>query len=377
MSASLRSCSSRVIVTALLCATQVVFAQSASYVAKTLQARPITETMPMPVLRPFQQDSQRFPTRFQPLPHKPPFYFDRVVAIGDFDLTLMTGQNGEVVDVMRGRGTQATASQVHSWVQGGTLYLCNGAHCTARSACSPAPAPAAASQVSQLPHVVVHMGAIKQLTYAGNGHLQAADIVSPHLRVFVDNTQAATLSGAHLRLRIVDKYGQGDLLVQGLETKQLAVANHGAGRVRLRGVANLSQLTYSGRGVVDAHWLHSCHLRVLGYGQAKAVLAGVADDLRVTLRDHATLDGRYLRTNAATVRTQDQAQARVYPRHSLFALAADQSHIAYYRRPDVVSPYMTGQGTVLDYTNLAKGVCSPDVPLYRVGCALRPVKGLG
>lgn len=131
-----------------------------------------------------------------------------------------------------------------------------------------------------------------------------------------------------------------------LRSHGLSVFDDSTGNVYLNGMMDVDAITQQGTGALYLSWANSQVLRVFANNRGPVKLSGIAKQLRAKLNNNARFDGQYLRANSIFVRTQQQAQAKVFPVHALDAFAYDFSNIYLFHAPESINRMTMQSGNI-------------------------------
>lgn len=109
----------------------------------------------------------------------------------------------------------------------------------------------------------------------------------------------------------------------------------------------LRRVYYTGSGSIDIQNINVEHFAATVNGSAYMFLAGAVDRLDATATGTSRLNAKCVIANSIFVNTTGLAQAEVLGGAGVSGLAAGQSDIYYYSRPDMVAPYQRQSGSVM------------------------------
>jgi hypothetical protein len=109
----------------------------------------------------------------------------------------------------------------------------------------------------------------------------------------------------------------------------------------------LHRVYYTGTGSIDIQNIYVDHFAATVNGSAYMFLAGAVNRLDATATGTSRLNAKCVIANSIFVNTTGLAQAEVLGGSGVSGLAAGQSDIYYYSRPDMVAPYQRQSGSVM------------------------------
>lgn len=109
----------------------------------------------------------------------------------------------------------------------------------------------------------------------------------------------------------------------------------------------LQRVYYTGTGSIDVQNINVDHFAATVNGSGYMFLAGAVNRLDATATGTSRLNAKCVVANATFVNTTGLAQAEVLGGAGVSGLAAGQSDIYYYSRPDMVAPYQRQSGSVM------------------------------
>ncbi len=114
----------------------------------------------------------------------------------------------------------------------------------------------------------------------------------------------------------------------------------------------LRRVYYTGSGKIDIQNIRVDHFAATVNGSAYMFLAGKVKRFDGTATGTSRLNAKCVISQATFVNTTGLAQAEVLGGQGVSGLAAGQSDIYYYSRPDMVAPYQRQSGSVMSMVGI-------------------------
>ncbi|NNM58861.1 MAG: hypothetical protein HKM04_03515 [Legionellales bacterium] len=121
----------------------------------------------------------------------------------------------------------------------------------------------------------------------------------------------------------------------------------------------LRRISYTGTGKIDIQNIRVDHFAATVNGSGYMFLAGKVNRFDGTATGTSRLNAKCVISEATFVNTTDLAQAEVLGGQGVSGLAAGQSDIYYYSRPDMIEPYQRQAGSVMSMV----GIMPASVPV--------------
>lgn len=206
---------------------------------------------------------------------------------------------------------------------------------------------------SVAPNILAKVSAtqLKQLNYQGSGNVVGENL-SGALTLSSGGAGNIVLSGKNINLRQLNAAGASNISISGIKSNFLNITNKSSGRINLNGNMVVNTINQQGKGSLHIEWVNSTRVTVNGSGPGSVFLAGIARELNATLSDHFKLDAKYLHAEKGFINTRTDAQAHVWTKNNLSALATAGSNIYYYHDSQMVAGYMRAPGSVLRMSGL-------------------------
>lgn len=255
--------------------------------------------------------------------------FSQIEAQGQINITLHTGYRKPQVIL---KGDPRDLEQVKLVVSLNTLHLILGKGFPKHGAV----------------HADIQGRYLTRFSFKGRGVVQGSRLHSSSLDLFLAN-EGSTRLGGSLGLRQLVVSGNGFTDISGINSKNLQIRFlHGSPKVRLSGIANITNLVMKAKSWFSMYWLKSEVLTIRAKEQARIQLAGTVNRLDIELWGHAVFKGRYLRAQRSFVKTHGQSIAEISAVNHQSTLATDASDIYYYNLANTRADFMAYSGSVLD-----------------------------
>ncbi len=253
--------------------------------------------------------------------------FNQVNVQGKINLTLHTGYKKSQVVL---RGDPRDLAQIKARVSDNTLYLVVNR---------------GFPKYGTL-HADIQTQFLNQFIFKGEGQINGSKLHTSLLDLFLANKGNTSLGGS-IGLRRLDITGNGFTEISGITSQNLRIHLEGNPKVRLVGVANITDLALDGAPWFSFYWLKSDTLTIRAKKASRIQIAGVVNRLDVELWGHAQFKGRYIRAQRSFVKTHDNSVAEISSVNHQSTLATDGSDIYYYNIPNTRADFMAYQGSVL------------------------------
>jgi Putative auto-transporter adhesin, head GIN domain len=253
--------------------------------------------------------------------------FNQVDIQGPINVTLHTGYKKPQLLLS---GDPRDLAQIHTVVSDYTLYLVVGRGFPKYGAI----------------HADIQTQFLNRVSFKGEGQLNGAQLHTGVLDLFLANKGTTKLGGS-IGLRRLDVIGNGFTEITGIASRNLQIHLKGNPKVRLVGVANITNLALDGTTWFSFYWLKSDTLIIRAKKASRIQLAGVVNRLDVELWGRSQFKGRYLRAQRSFVKTHDHAVAEISSVNHQSTLATDASDIYYYNIPSTRADFMAYDGSVL------------------------------
>lgn len=132
-------------------------------------------------------------------------------------------------------------------------------------------------------------------------------------------------------------------------------------KVTVQTTAPLNRVYYNGSGSMNIQNINVDHFSASVNGSAYMFLAGVTNRFDATATGVSRLNATCLVAHATFVNTTDLAQAEVLGGPGVSGLAAGQSDVYYFSRPEMVAPYQRQSGSVM----AMDGIMPANAPLVQ------------
>lgn len=177
--------------------------------------------------------------------------------------------------------------------------------------------------------------------------VQGTNLYTSGLAINTENSPEIHLSG-NIVLNHVRIGNRTQLLVEGVNTKNLSMHMRGASFAKLQGNINIGRLDIRDHSCLNMHWISTYQLKFTLAGYTNVQLAGQVQILDLDMYDHAKFGGRYLRANRVFVKTNGFSEAQISAVRSQHTYALDHSHIDYFNVPLMKTDLMVLSGETLD-----------------------------
>ena len=167
-------------------------------------------------------------------------------------------------------------------------------------------------------------------------------------------------------MRMIQHHGRSDVNIVGANTDGLTINTDGRGKIGITGVVNVRDIRAKGRTCVFICGVNSANLNAYLFDEAVVGVSGRTNDLYVNACGTSRFWGRNLCVINAYVRASDHAHINVMATNKIFASAVDDSSIYFFGTPDLMSQFVSGNGTVIPIWFDNKRVCMANLlPVYK------------
>lgn len=191
---------------------------------------------------------------------------------------------------------------------------------------------------------------LDKLQAAGSGQVKLSGVASRSANISVGGARKVRLLG-DVGLSELIQTSSGEIDIPNATGKGITIDSSGNGKVRLAGKLAATKLVSTGNSVVALSGLDTKSLDMQLDGQTSVYLMGQVTQLNATLSGMSRLFAHDLLATVATVRAQQQAEAKLLVQDRLHALALGNSYIGYWGNPKLVGDYMGQTGSVLRLTS--------------------------
>lgn len=186
---------------------------------------------------------------------------------------------------------------------------------------------------------------LTSVTQYGPSEITILGVVSPALQIRISANRLLNICG---RLGVQYIFNcNGHVKMIGVDSNSLIVDASGNSSTILHGFANLKQVKAVGNSDVYFYWVMSESTRVIANQNSRVGLAGYTGNLNVTLSGKALFYGKLLHSGSAYVQTFNESHANVRAGSKIFASASDRSSIYFFGPRDILSPFTSGNGSVI------------------------------
>jgi hypothetical protein len=213
---------------------------------------------------------------------------------------------------------------------------------------------------------------VKCIRASGSGNVNVWGAITPVLDIETNGSGCVNVCG-NVGVRSIKHFGKGDINIIGANSDNLCIDAAGVGKIGIRGNVNVREIKAKDRTCVYICGSNSANLCAYLSGEAHVGVSGRANDLYVDASGNSRFWGRYLCTTNAYVRAKDSAHINVMASNKIFASAVNNSSIYFFGTPDLMSQFVSGNGTVIPIWFDNKRVCMAEAfavykdsyPVYR------------
>jgi len=208
----------------------------------------------------------------------------------------------------------------------------------------------------------VNLKCIKQ---SGRGSVFVWGAITPILDIETTGSGCVNVCG-NVGIRSIKHYGKSDVSIIGANSDSLYIDTSGTGKIGIRGIVNAREIKARDNTCVYLCGTNSASLYVYLFNQARVGLSGRANDLYVNGNGASRFWGRSLCVMNAYVRAQDKAHINVMASNKIFASAVDNGSVYFFGTPDLMSQFVSGNGTVIPIWFDNKRACMAElIPVYK------------
>ena len=206
---------------------------------------------------------------------------------------------------------------------------------------------------------------VKCIEQSGSGSVNVWGAITPVLDIESTGSGCVNVSG-NVGIRMIKHYGTSNINIIGANSDALNIDAGGTGKIGIRGFVNVREIKAKDRTCVYICGSNSANLCVYLSGEARVGISGRANDLYVDARGDSRFWGRSLCTMNAYVRASDNAHINVMASNKIFASAVNNSSVYFFGTPDLMSQFVSGNGTVIPIWFDNKRACMVEAfPVYK------------
>jgi hypothetical protein len=178
------------------------------------------------------------------------------------------------------------------------------------------------------------------------GNLTIIGTSSPRLDIVTDGPGRTNLSG-NLNIKNITHHGMNDINIIGANSDGLAINTDGSGKVGISGTVNLREVTAKNNTSVFINSVTSDFTYAYAYDNAVIGMVGNTSNLYSNTRHFARFLGRFLCADSAFVRAADASHINVSACKRVFASATENASIYFFGAPEVISQFVSGNGSAI------------------------------
>ena len=207
---------------------------------------------------------------------------------------------------------------------------------------------------------------LKCIEQTGSGSVNVWGAMTPSLDIITSGSGRVNVCG-NVGVHLIEHHGKSDVNIIGANSDTIKIVTDGSGKIGIRGIVNIRDIRARGRTCVYICGSNSSCLYVYLFDNAQVGISGRTNDLYVNATGASRFWGRSLCVNNAYVRAQDEAHINVMATNKIFASAINNSSVYFFGTPDLMSQFVSGNGTVIPIWFDNKRVCMANLlPAYQV-----------
>ncbi|VVC76784.1 hypothetical protein AQUSIP_21110 [Aquicella siphonis] len=215
---------------------------------------------------------------------------------------------------------------------------------------------------------------LRSLVNLGAGCVSVFGANTPELDIKTAGTGVTNVSG-NVGVRSIMHHGRTDVNIIGANSNNLKIYADGRGKVGIYGIVNLREVKAKDFTQVYAYRLNSTEMYAYAHDKARIGLAGVGKNIYIDAFKSSCVLARNLCADTAFVRAHQNAHINIAAGNKIFAAATENSSVYFFGSPNIMSQFVSGNGTVIPVWS-AKGSMCPIVPMVRpVGVVRGTYKG--
>src|SRR5579885_2528572 len=187
---------------------------------------------------------------------------------------------------------------------------------------------------------------LRRVVNIGMGTVSVFGANTPVLDIKTNNMGNVNVSG-NVGIRSIMHHGRNNINIIGANSNDLRIYADGRGKVGINGVVNLREVKARDVTRVYAYRISSTNLYAYAYDKAHIGLAGAAQDVYIDAFKAACVSASRLCAENAYVRTHQAAHVNIGGGNKVFAAATENGSIYIFGEPNVMSQFVSGNGTVI------------------------------
>lgn len=203
---------------------------------------------------------------------------------------------------------------------------------------------------------------LKTLINTGSGCVNVFGANTPVLDIKTGGSGITNVSG-NVGIRSIMHHGRTDVNIIGANSDNLKIYADGRGKIGIKGIVNLRELKARDFTRVYIMRLRTTEAYVYAFDKAQVGLAGSAGSIYIDAFKNACVSARNLCANTAYVRAHQWAHINIAASNKIFAAATDNASIYFFGSPNVMSQFVSNNGTVIPIWSNNGSMCPVAQPI--------------
>jgi hypothetical protein len=187
---------------------------------------------------------------------------------------------------------------------------------------------------------------LKRVLKLGMGNVSIFGANTPDLDIKTNGMGNVNVSG-NVGIRSIMHHGKTNINIIGANSNNLTIYADGRGKIGINGIVNLREVKARDFTQVYVYRVASASLYVYAFDKARIGLAGGAQDVYIDAFKGSCLAASRLCADNVYVRAHEWAHVNIGGGTRIFAASTENSSIYIFGEPNVMSQFISGNGTVI------------------------------